>query len=355
MVTGIGGGGHGEQILKALRMSTVPYEIVGCDMSQYSKGFKYVDHKYILPPARDPNYLLDVLKICKKHRVRALFHGSEPELLVFSKNQDAIRQEGIFLPVNPQTVIETCMRKSATMEFLREHGFSCPAFMVCATLADLEFWDHFPAILKPSIGSGGSAHTFVVQNREELNVFGRYVLESKLSPEIIIQEYVGTPENEYTVSVLFDMDGNLLNSICVKRDLRSSLSCRTRVLNRTGRMELGPNLSISTGISQGEVGPFPEISNYCEKIGSALHARGVINIQCRKQGDRIYIFEINPRFSGTTSIKALVGFNEPDILLRKHILGEDILPRFAYRTGVVLRGLEEAFFDKQETSDFKRI
>ncbi|GAG21532.1 unnamed protein product, partial [marine sediment metagenome] len=29
MVTGIGGGGHGEQIVKALRMASTPYEIIG--------------------------------------------------------------------------------------------------------------------------------------------------------------------------------------------------------------------------------------------------------------------------------------------------------------------------------------
>ena len=38
MVTGVGGGGHGEQILKALRLAPTRYEIVGGDMSPVSSG-----------------------------------------------------------------------------------------------------------------------------------------------------------------------------------------------------------------------------------------------------------------------------------------------------------------------------
>ena len=55
--------------------------------------------------------------------------------------------------------------------------------------------------------------------------------------------------------------------------------------------------------------------------------------------------EINPRFSGTTSLRAMVGFNEPDVLIRKHVLGETIEPSFDYREGVIMRGLEETFIE----------
>ena len=36
------------------------------------------------------------------------------------------------------------------------------------------------------------------------------------------------------------------------------------------------------------------------------------------------IFEINPRYSGTTSLRAIVGFNEPDLMIRHHLFREDI-------------------------------
>jgi carbamoyl-phosphate synthase large subunit len=355
MVTGIGGGGHGEQILKALRMARTPYEIVGCDMSPYSKGLKEVDHPYLVPSARDPRYVETMLSICRKHRVRALFHGSEPELLVLSRNRDLFLQENIFLPINPQHVIETCMSKSRTFRFLEEHAFPCPKTLVVRALSDLVEWSYFPVILKPSVGSGGSIHTFIAQSKEEMEMLATYMLNSRVSSEIIAQEYKGTPETEYTVGVLFDMNGTFLNSIAVRRDLRSSMSCRTRIANRTGLQEFGPYLTVSTGVSQGDVGPYPEVTRPCEIVAEALGARGPINIQCRVHQEDVYVFEINPRFSGTTSIRAMVGYNEPDILVRKHVLGEDVKPRFPYKTAIVVRGLTETLFETKDVEKWGHV
>lgn len=345
MITGVGGGGHGEQILKALRMSDMGYKIVGCDMSPYSKGLKEVDYSYVVPSANAPGYLDSILEICKKHKVRALFHGSEPELLVMSKYRDIIQRENIFFPINPKNVIDICMNKFKTFQFLNTHGFTHPKTALLKNAADLYKWSEFPAILKPSIGGGGSAHTFIVQDRWESRALFTYIKKLGVSPEIIIQAYKGTPETEFTVGVLFDMDGNFINSIAVKRDLRSSLSCRIRIPNRTGSKQFGPNLSVSTGVSQGRIGRYAAITTPCERLGRALGAKGTLNVQCRSHNGKVYVFEINPRFSGTTSMRAMVGYNEPDILVKKHVLGQKIKARFKYKSGVIVRGLCETFFN----------
>ena len=348
LVTGVGGGGNGEQILKALRMAENKYEIIGCDISRYSKGLKFVDIPYVVPRANDLPYLGTLLEICRKHNVKALIPGSEPELLFLSRNREKILEEKIFLPINPEQVIETCMNKSKTFEFFEKNKFLFPKTKVLRILDDAKAWDIFPAILKPSVGSGGSAHTYITQNQDELAMLSKYMLEGDICPEIVIQEYVGTPDSEYTVGVLFDMDGNFINSIAVKRDLDSALSRRIRVPNRTGSGKFGPYLVVSSGISQGEIGPFPEVTSQCEKIGRQLGARGPINVQCRMHKGDVYVFEINSRFSGTTSLRAMVGYNEPDLLIRKHLMGEAILPRFKYKTGIIMRGLDETFFDTNE-------
>lgn len=345
LVTGVGGGGNGEQIIKALRMAENNYEIIGCDISPYSKGLKCVDIPYVVPRANDPTYLETLLSICKKHGVKALFPGSEPELLFLSRNREKILEEKIFLPVNPESVIETCMNKSKTFEFFEKNDFLFPKTKLLRTLNDARAWNIFPAILKPSVGSGGSAHTYIAQNQDELTMLSKYMLEGNICPEIVIQEYVGTPDSEYTVGILFDMDGNLINSIAVKRDLSSALSRRVSVPNRTEYTDLGPNLVISSGISQGEIGRFLEVTSKCEEIAVKLGTCGPTNVQCRIYKGDVYVFEINPRFSGTTSLRAMVGYNEPDILIRKHLFGESIQPHFPYKSGIIVRGLDETYFD----------
>src|SRR5262249_16299762 len=153
---------------------------------------------------------------------------------------------------------------------------------------------------KPSVGGGGSAHVYLVQDGGELEVIARQLLN--VYPEFIIQAYVGTPDDEYTVGVLSDMDGNLIQSIAVRRYILSSLGNGIKVANRSGNARLGPTLAVSSGVSQGMIGRFPEVTGPCEEIARALGARGPLNIQCRFADGKVQVMEINPRFSGTTSL-----------------------------------------------------
>jgi len=200
------------------------------------------------------------------------------------------------------------------------------------------------------LGGGGSANVLIAQTADELLAFAKHLLE--IYPEFIVQEYVGNPDCEYTVGVLLSLDGELWNSIAVKRFILSRLSNRLKIPNKTGNPRLGSVLAISNGVSQGEIGPFPEVAGPCEQIALALGARGPVNIQCRYVDGEVYVFEINPRFSGTTSMRAMVGFNEPDLLVRHHVLGERIQTRFSYRNGIIMRGLQESFIRR---TDFPRM
>src|SRR5688500_3951936 len=101
LVTGVGGGGHGEQILKALRLAEYDYEIIVADMTAASTGFASARYRYTLPPASDPEYTDALLNICRHHDVVAVCHGSEPELKRMSMDRERIELAGIFLPINP--------------------------------------------------------------------------------------------------------------------------------------------------------------------------------------------------------------------------------------------------------------
>jgi carbamoyl-phosphate synthase large subunit len=340
MLTGVGGGGHGEQILKALRLGEVPYYVVGSDMSRFSSGLAAVDLPCLMPPASHPEYTETLLELCRAQEVEVLFHGSEPELKAISAGRQLFEDAGILVPINPPGVIETCLDKVRTMESLTAAGFAVPDYRAVRSLEDAEAFEHLPAVLKPSVGGGGSANLFLVQDRDELLACARQLLN--IYPEFIAQAYIGTPDDEYTVGVLTDLDGNLINSIAILRSILSALSNRIKVPNRTSRDDLGPVLAISSGVSQGRIGRFPEVTSQCERIALALGSRGPLNIQCRLVDGVVHPFEINPRFSGTTSLRAMVGYNEPDVLVRRHLLGETIEPHFSYGEGVIVRSLAES-------------
>ena len=60
-------------------------------------------------------------------------------------------------------------------------------------------------------------------------------------------------------------------------------------------------------------------------VAKKIKSTGPINIQLRlnKNGDPL-IFEINPRFSGSAPMRAIAGFNEPDMILRNFVYNENL-------------------------------
>lgn len=346
LVTAIGGGGHGDQILKALRLADPGrYRIFGADANPICPQRALVEKFAALPPARSPDYLDALLGLCRRWQVQALFHGCEPELNAFAEHRDRIEAAGIFLPINRTDLIRLCMDKAETNQRLQSLGFSSPRFVRVTSLEGLREIDWFPVVVKPSTGSGGSANVFIAQDPRELRALGDYLGLGTYASHFMVQEYVGTPDAEFTVGVLHGLDGAYINSIAVKRHLSGGLNTRTTVPNRTANNALGPRLVISSGISHGDVGRFVTVTAQCRDIATRLGSRGPLNIQCRLVDGIVKVFEINPRFSGTTSIRAMVGFNEPDVLIRRHLRGEVVEVNFEYRHATILRGLTEYFVD----------
>ena len=107
LVTGVGGGGIGEQVVKALRLAGRPYTIVGGDIQPRSLGLGEVDLPVVLPLASAPEYLAVVLSVCRRLGVRGVYPGSEPELVALSAERARIAAEGIALFANSGSVIAT--------------------------------------------------------------------------------------------------------------------------------------------------------------------------------------------------------------------------------------------------------
>ena len=342
LVTAIGGGGHGDQILKALLLApTGRYQIFGADANPHCPQAALVERFMSLPLASDSEYMTALLRACNELGVQALFHGCEPELRLFAANRKKIMDAGIFLPINDTALIQLCMDKAKTNKRLAELGFPTPRYVNVTSEVEFEAIDWFPVVVKPAIGGGGSANVFIAQDMKELKALATYLGLGGVTSGFMIQEYVGTPDQEFTVGVLHDLDGRYVNAIAVKRHLNSGLSVRTSVTNRTGRKELGPRLVISSGVSQGDIGRYEEITKQCREIADRLGSCGPLNLQCRFVGGKVHVFEINPRFSGTTSLRAMTGLNEPDLLLRRHLLGEEIGQDAHYQEGTILRSLTE--------------
>ncbi|MDI6797077.1 MAG: ATP-grasp domain-containing protein, partial [Desulfatibacillaceae bacterium] len=97
-----------------------------------------------------------------------------------------------------------------------------------------------------------------------------------------------------------------------------------------------------SGYSQGYIGDFPEVRKVAENIAQSAGSTGPLNIQGRLHNGVFYPFEINPRFSATTYLRALAGFNEIDFFIRFLETGEYEAPG-TISEGYYLRSLCETF------------
>ncbi len=316
IVTGVSDHSVGGQICKALALAKSKSFVVATNLLKSEmRGLPFA-YGHVLPRCPSAGYLAAVMDLARQTNTEFIAPGSEPELDFLSKNRVALQQAGIILLANSQSIIENCVDKSRTFAVLNELGIKVPLTIVDPLKEDPPaFEGRYPWIVKPARGSG-TIGVSIAQNPKELVFFAQYLANIGMEP--IAQEYFGTPGEEYTVGVLHGPDGAHLGSFAIKRNILTGLSLRLKIPNLTDRKELGSFLAISSGITQGEISTFAPVLDACRRIAEALGSRGPLNIQGRWDGSSFMPFEINPRFSGTTSMRAMAGFNEPVLLIRSH-------------------------------------
>jgi carbamoyl-phosphate synthase large subunit len=95
------------------------------------------------------------------------------------------------------------------------------------------------------------------------------------------------------------------------------------------------------------VGEFPEIREEAVRIATALKPMGPCNVQMRMAKGRPTCFEINLRYSGTTSLRARFGFNDVEAALRNYVVGEEAVDLPRVIRGIALRYWNEVYIDAQ--------
>jgi carbamoyl-phosphate synthase large subunit len=322
LVTGTGGRSVGSGILHALVRSSPEvrgrWRVVAADADPFAWGLYKADAAALLPLAHAADYVSVVQRVIREQQIDAIIPGTEVEIEVLLRNAAAFA---------PAVVIANRLE-------LASLGYtSIPTVPLAEWPSIVARWG-FPLVVKPTRGTGGSRGLHLVRDEEELR---RLLPQFDEHTHACVQPYVGDGEQEYTVGVLSDRSGNLIDSIVMHRKLTGlSLLAAANVGDR--------RCAISTGYSQGFIVRAPAIQAFCEDLALRLESRGPLNIQLRLDlaTKEPLVFEVHPRFSGTTPIRADVGFNEVDLLLRNALFGESF-GRLNYRTNVAaIRAFEHA-------------
>jgi carbamoyl-phosphate synthase large subunit len=284
----------GQGIIRSLRRSAMRFDIVAVDPNPLSVGLYWADRGYTVPLAASAGYVDRVSEILSRERPDLLMVGTNEELPIFAARRAEFERDfGCRVLVSDPDVVAVTTDKYRTYQFMRDCGFHPPQSALPADSQRLIAAVGFPLVVKPRVG-GRSIGLSLVKNEKQL----RQALES--GTNLVVQEHVGGPEREYTAGTL-RFEGQEIVSIVMRRDLRDGNTYRAFAE------------------------PFSELNNAVAGFAHALKAFGPANFQFRLDAEgRPRVFEINGRFSGTTPLRALVGFPEVEMCVRHLLDGEPL-------------------------------
>lgn len=314
LVTSVGGN-VGQGVVKALRAARRRFRIVGVDMEPRSAGFSFVDVPAVVPRSGEPGFVERMARICEDHDVQAVYVCSDVEVGYFSSEQDLLESElccPIF--VNPPEVVEVGTDKLRTARFLAEFELPYAETVLASDQAGVDrlLDEHgLPVIVKPRDGAS-SKNVFLIESHMQLAAVRTLV------PDLVVQQYLPGDEAEYTAGTVSSAKGHVQAVIVLRRDLLQGTTYRTELIRDAA------------------------LEEQIVRIVNTLHAVGPCNVQFRVVDGVAVPFEINPRFSGTTGVRYLYGFNDAELVY--DVLVEcmtAVQPDFT--PGVMLRYWDEVF------------
>ncbi|WP_313370240.1 ATP-grasp domain-containing protein, partial [Sedimentibacter sp.] len=188
---------------KAAKRLNIKSNVLAGDCSETAPAIYFADKKVILPSINEPNYIDEIINVCKKEDVKLVVPTIDTDLLLLSEERERIESEsGAVVLISSTEAVSICRDKINTQKFLEENGFKIPKMYSEEELDSKNI--QFPLFIKPKSGSS-SINTFKVNNLEELNTY-RFLIK-----EPIVQDFM--EGKEFTVDVFLDFNGDLITVV----------------------------------------------------------------------------------------------------------------------------------------------
>jgi carbamoyl-phosphate synthase large subunit len=312
-------------ILRSLRLTGRSLRIITADPDERATGHWLGDVAAVVPLVGNPEYLARVEEIIAREHVDIVLVGTDVELPVLAGARKRLELErGVRVVVSDPDVIEIADDKWHTSRFLADHGFPAPRSALASDRdTALRFADALglPLFAKPRRGAR-SVGARVIETRDAL------ADACAADPSLLLQELLPDEDGEYTAGALV-LDGVCRSVVVLRRDLRDGNTSRAYHDASCRRFDL-----------------------FIAQVAEALGGHGPSNFQFRLRGGKPVVFEINARFSGTTPLRAIFGFNEVGALLDWLIDGTPI-PTPRLREGIVLRTTSDVFVEYAQTDELR--
>lgn len=305
--------------------------IIGADLSDDVQQMNLlVDKYYKVPKYTDPNYVDELLDICRKEYVDVFFPHISMELPYILNRIHDFNRLNVKVAISDSKTLAIANSKYRLYEFMKEKGLKVPDYFLVDSVETLKKrigelgYPQKPVVVKMTENSGSRGVRIVRANLSKGELFMHdkpssmnvtlddmcdIINDCNPIPEMMAMEYM--PGVEYTVDLLADHGKTLY--IAGRRNTTSSLSiAQTSVVEKKESAYL-----------------------LCEDIVRELNLDGNIGFDFMlDENDVPWLCDLNPRVTATIILYAGAGLNLPYFRV-KQLLGEE-LPRIELKYGTKL-------------------
>ncbi len=300
----------GYGILRALKERGDIF-LIGTTIYPQSPANCFADVVEIVPQTNAPEYLSALKGLIARYSIDMIIPGIEADMSVWNQARGELESTGTFVLLNNPDLISMCLDKWKFYEKLVENNYP-GRIETSIDSNDARF--SLPFLLKPRCGFGGRG-IVKIETREQFEQN-----RNKIGDYLMMQEYVGSDAEEYTVSAFFDC----------KSAIRAVMGLR-RKLSGAGYTEMAE--VVDTDKFMGDI----------KQLADIFKPVGPTNFQFRMGRNALKLLEINPRISSSTLIRAKFGYNESSMAV-DYFLEKKEAAQPAIRRGHAMRYTEEYVF-----------
>lgn len=311
LVTGVGAIiGYG--VIKSLRQTNYKIHIVGMDIYEDAVGKYWCDEFIKAVYAVDPGYIEFLKKTIEKYNIDMVFFGTEQEIYRCADAQDELGVLYGKLVINKPEILALSRDKWKTFEALKDSKFGSYAIpsVIHGDYSEIsDLWGK-KFLLKPR-QSYASKGIHRVDNVKDFLFY-----KDKMENNFMAQKIIGDNEHEYTVGCFGFGDGKYGSMIQLRRKLSQE--------GATSKAERVENYNIEKAV---------------EELCMLWKPLGPTNFQFRTEEERVFLLEINPRISSSTSIRSSFGYNEAKMCLDYFLYKKFEVPQL--KRGIATRYIDE--------------
>lgn len=323
-----------ELLRNSLQKQGFEGKIIGLDARPFMAPAAYMcDDVFTLPKVSEPDYLPELLEVCKVAKVDLLIPLYEPEFSLLAQQQEAFLEIGTTIILSPLSALEICQDKLKTSQFLTELGLRTPPSLtllhaeLTEAKATVQAWfKQGECIVKPRSGMGSAG----IRNIAGLTELEEYLQELKqqqgnLEAWILQPCLKGT---EYTIDAFADWDGNLISAVP-----------RIRLEVRSGEVVKSKTVAWPAWLEE-----LPQITR-------TLKLAGPLTLQGFEHEGQFTWLEINPRFGGGVPLSMAAGIDYGKLLVQL-AGGQSLEPQIKqYEAGLIMLRYDQSLFVKEPLTE----